>query len=121
MKLKKTHLKLFKKHISEYIEVFGLKSWDLVISIKQLTFDTLGQTSWDGTNRCVSITLNENYPYDGKNIEDSLKRTALHEVLEVFLSPIEDIASARQFLPDELDKEKHKVIRTLENIILGAA
>lgn len=49
---------------------------------------------------------------------ESLERTALHELLHVFLHDLIELA-CRQHDPDELEAAEHRVINVLESLLMG--
>jgi len=102
----------FEVHGKKYLNMFGLKSWDVVFKFVKLEDDTLAQCSWDAGNRCATLVLNTICPLD-----TDIEKCALHEVLELLMSPLEDLAMSRNVLYADYDKEKHSVLRTFENII----
>jgi len=56
---------------------------------------------------------------EGHVTDEAIKTTAVHECLELLLSPLEALAMDRGWDEIDWDKERHIVIRTLEKIIGG--
>lgn len=116
MKLNKKHFDLFKKECKKYIEKFGLCSWEINYKFKPIE-GAYGNCASKYSGRAATITLSSNFYENGKNVNKEIKRIALHECLELLISPLEAHAQARVWDADDFDKEIHIVIRTLEKLL----
>lgn len=120
-KLTKEDFSFFKKECRHWADVFGLKNWEINISKRKLDNTTYAEATFDHNNRCSDIWINSDwsgFPVDINREE--LRKTALHEVLEILLYPMRSLAENRFSVTEELiDTEVHNIIRSLENVILN--
>ncbi|MBV6341043.1 hypothetical protein [Candidatus Magnetobacterium casense] len=116
MKLNNKHFQFFKKECKKNIELLGLKGWRVFYEFSTLS-DSFGQCQWKYEGRVAKITLCNDFPKPYENIYDEIKRTAMHECLELLLSPISDMAEDRTWSKADFEKEIHSIIRTLEEIL----
>ena len=113
--------KLFKRLVNEYLAMFGLLDWRVHFAHHELE-DSRAQVSYQVYGRIATFTLSK--VWDMAPVEMSLRRSAYHEVMELMLGPLRQIACdyslndmARNNL---LDTETHVIIRRLENVYLGS-
>lgn len=116
MKLSKKHFKLFTQECERNLERLGLKSWKVYYEFKKLD-NAFGNANWDYSGRVATITLAVDFPKPFDNLKSQIKETALHECLEIFLSPLTNLATDRTFDRLDFDKEVHSIIRTLEKLV----
>lgn len=115
MKLTNKHFVFFRKECEKRIAELGLSSWCVKYAFNKLEND-YANISWNYKGRIALITLsNEFESHD--TIENQLCTTALHECLELLLSPLIDLAEDRTWCDAEFEKEKHAIIRTLEKLL----
>jgi hypothetical protein len=106
----------FKSCCQKYLKLFGLSSWKIYYLFGELK-DDFGQCRSSANGRVVTLVLSKDYSIEEKiNKRQQIQETALHEVLELLLAPLERLAMERTWSVDEYEREKHRVIRTLENI-----
>lgn len=119
MKFQNKHFKLFQKECQKWIDIFGLKGWTIYYSFENLE-NTFAECRCSYRGRVATLVLSKNgYSYkEHLTAEQSVKKSALHECLELLLSPLGDIAEDRTWCAAEYEKEKHCVIRTFENLLL---
>jgi len=112
------HFKLFKLECKKWIKEFGLIGWDVSFKHDGEENDRnwLGWCSTNCVGRSATIGLCKDW---GKTESDNyeIKRTAFHEVCELLMSRFDTIARTRIIGPDEIDEERHNIIRTMENVI----
>jgi len=116
MKLTPEHFELFKSECQKRLEQLGLKSWNIYYQFKPLK-DCFGRAEWNYLGRVATIICATDYPKPFDDLETEIKRTALHECLEIFLGTLTDLAVDRSFCRAEFDKEVHTVIRVLEKVL----
>ena len=116
MKLSQKHYQLFRAECEKNLEFLGLKGWKVYYQFKPLK-DSFGRAEWNYAGSVATITLANDFPQPYDNLEQQIKETALHECLEIFLSPLTNLAISRDFITEHFDKEVHSIIRTLEKII----
>lgn len=119
MKLTQKHFDLFRNECERWRKHLGLISWTVDYEfddLKEAYADCLAHYS----GRRATIRLNNNFPKKLSEIDlgDIIRQCALHEVLEMLLSPMVVLASDRSYDDTDYQKETHCVIRTLENILL---
>ena len=109
-KYNKQEFELFKKECEKWKDIFGLHNWRIAYK-------------WDVNERNLAscITSLEGYvatiffPKDKTNTKgDSIKTTALHEMLHVLLGRFSENAQARHATLEELGESEEEIIRTLE-------
>lgn len=108
----------FVRYCESTLRILNLQNWSVIYNFYKLE-DCYGQCITDQIGRVATIVLSkewENIPiYVDK--DKQLKLTAVHECLELLVSPLDCMARSRSFDPDEYGKEKHSIIRVLEKII----
>jgi len=114
-KAAQSDFEFFKQRCGIWLEVLSLQSWKIYYEHTSLG-DVIANCSTDYEGRVSTIRLNS-----GKiNVEitrDLLCETALHECLELLLSPMMSLAQCRSWDPCEYDRERHSVIRVLEKLL----
>ena len=107
------NFKQFKNHVKKWRDLFGLKQYRLVVELEKLEDkNTAAETNIDRQNGLAFITLNKKC----KTPKAYLDELAFHEVVEILLDPLRKMGNSN-FNWDVVDKEVHKVIRTLENVV----
>lgn len=77
----------------------------------------MAEVECDSAARLAIYRLGE---FGGEEINtDSLRRTALHECLHVFLFDLVAVASDRNATPEQLEVAEHRVINVLERVLAG--
>jgi len=109
---------LFKAECKKWIEILGLKGWEIIYKHEDNKIKGRANFHIQLIDRISVITLSKTW---GDNIvsKNSIRRSAFHEICEVFLSRIKIIAESRFINSDEIDEEIHAIIRTLENVIFN--
>ena len=113
--MNQTHLKKFQKYVKKWRDHFGLKQYRLTVNMCELSDDEYAaETSVDKNNSFAIISLSKNID---KLPDKILNEIALHEVLEILLDSLRSMSS-RHYNWQLVDREVHRVIRTLENVTL---
>jgi len=118
IKLSKKHFKKFIKYCEYWKKVLNLLNWKIYYSFSSI--DNLAQveTNYSGRNATITLSTVWNLPDNALvNIEEELERTALHEILELLLSPLESLAMDRAWDAIEYRRNMHEIIRIFENIL----
>ena len=110
--------KLFKKECDYWIKELGLQGWQVHYSHKDDENKEL--RAWISFNkladRQATISLSKDW-----NPEDPtdkiIQKCAFHEVLELLFRRFTVLAEYRCTTFDEIEEEKHNIIRTLENAV----
>ena len=119
MKTTKKDFKLFKKECTKWIDILGLKDWAIDYEHESIGLDILAQTCGDTQNRHAFLQLDvawDTYP----STPALIKRSAFHEVCELFLMDIRMGLLSRTITEIQVDTMIHQVIRTLENVLYPA-
>ncbi|HDL19928.1 MAG TPA: hypothetical protein ENH40_06715 [Nitrospirae bacterium] len=115
-KTTKEHFAIFRKECLKWIEVFGLKGWDVTIKHKKME-DCRAACTSHVVNRWAELKLNIDWNKEWEISKDRLKKDAFHEVMELFLAVISNLAEYRYTTASEIEEEIHAIIRTLENVV----
>jgi len=114
------HFAAFKDECQRWIKYFGLTEWEVVFAHEDVDDHTRADITTTQSARIAKIRLSKNWSNnpDGILCEQTVRKSAFHEVCELLLSEINLIASCR-FGYDEIDLEaaKHAIIRRLENTL----
>lgn len=111
----KKQFQVFKKECVKWIRIFGMYGWEYTFLHIDLDNDA-GTCTWpdNPAQRQLTISLNTELPH--YSMED-IKRVAFHEVMEAFFYRISFLGEARYLQPEDIDEERHNIIRTLEKVI----
>ena len=109
------HFEVFKKEVLRWLEIFGLKDWDVSIEHKEVEEDSRAICVSQVGGQLATISLSTDW--DIKPTDDNLQVHAFHEVCELLLSHMDSLARERTILPRELEVARHSVIRVLENVL----
>ena len=116
----KKQFKIFQDQVIKWLEYFGLKGWQVHFIHKKT--DARAKLIFNCVGRIATFILSADWSKiddDGIQITDhDIRKCAFHEVCELLLGRLNDMAKQR-FNLDELDvdEELHHIIRTLENVI----
>lgn len=110
---------LFKKNVNHWVKFFGLNNWKiyLVHEDTQKELDAGAWCSWNVEGRAATIGLSIDWGNHTIPTPYEIKRMAFHEVCEMMLAPMNDLAASRLWDQYSYDSEKHNVIRILENTV----
>ena len=110
------HFEIFKTECQKWIEIFGLKGWQVIYDHVKMDRDTIkADCNYSVIKRHCEIRLNTSYPHKVSN--DSIRRDAFHEVCELFIGELVTLAEYRYSTKDEIEEQAHAIIRTLENVL----
>ena len=115
----KTKLAKYVKRLKVWQRKLNLMDYELLSVLSTPIEDEPNQTitssiSWNHSNRWVSIKINEDWDEADKDLD----RIAFHEMLELRLSKLRDMASDKHNW-DDVDEQIHIVIRSLENMVFN--
>jgi hypothetical protein len=112
----------FKERITFYQQYFGLLSYNIAIlpQTKENTCATtyFGDSESDKANRRITIAYTLSFITNPKTTLEEIDKTAFHEICEVFLGKLRDMASIG-ISELHVDNEIHLIIRTLENTLFS--
>ncbi|MHB1000466.1 MAG: hypothetical protein ACYC27_14600 [Armatimonadota bacterium] len=106
---------LFQKEFNRWVEIFGLKQWEVIFTNKP-DDDGRAGVDWEIPSYIVKVNLSTIwYGYDDPVSDDEIRISAFHEACELLLAPIHACMSRRYLMKHEVEEELHVLIRTLEN------
>ena len=112
MKTTKKQYDLFVKKIHDFIEVFGLKSWDITFQYGGQDPDDQASVIFDLGNRVCTFGFSKTSSV--KLSDKKISKLAFHEVCELFFSDFRIHMNQSDEIVDQIIHEK---IRTMENIL----
>lgn len=122
LKTTKKQFEIFKKECEYWVKEFGMLGWRFYFSHESLT-DCYACCFWPDKSeyRNFTITFNKDLNERDKDIftTNFIKKVAFHEVMEAFLFRISYIGECRYIQPEEINEERHHLIRTLEKVVFG--
>ena len=119
MKITPEHFEIFKKECQKWIEIFGLKNWQINYVHKKLE-KARARTSFNCVGGIATIFLNTNWDEDATYYFDvnDIRKSAFHEVCELLLGRLNNMVEQRYALHGEdAEEEVHRIIRILENVL----
>ena len=117
MKTTDLEFELFKKYFNIWIEKFGLKNWQFVFEIGDVSNGMISEAEWVYSNKLAIIILNKEHQISFN--DDVLDRVAFHEISHVLLSGYQYLMENNLTKEEFRDPVDHDVIRTLENLIFS--
>ena len=118
-KTTKKDFELFKSECEKWIEFFGLKGWQISFSYEKLSKGK-AECTYNIVNRSVLLSFNKQWNTESENDKitpENIKRDAFHEVSEMLLCKLRNLAEYRFTTQYEIDEAVHEIIRTLENVV----
>lgn len=113
----KKQFELFEREARKWLDKLGLKDWCVYVLHRDLEDEsTVAQCRWETEQRIANLVLNTSV--SSPKGAHEIRRAALHECLELLLIGCTE-AMRRSVCEDLVDVETHKVIRALENLLLG--
>ncbi len=116
-KTSKKDFVLFKVECEKWIDIFGIKSFEIFYDHSDYLRDNKASCTSYSVNRWATLRLNSTWDNYWKLTEENIKRCAFHEVIELLLAPLVNCAESRYVSENEIDEQAHTVIRTLENVL----
>jgi hypothetical protein len=117
MKITKKKFRYFVKRCEYWRKFFGLYGWKIYYFLEE---DPEGACfAWITSNcrtRIASISLNTIWE-DRTPTKDALNNTALHEILHLLLSKMQELGLDRFINKGDLQEAAEETIRVLENAI----
>jgi len=118
MKTTKADFELFCREAEKWIEIFGLKDWEVKFNHLKGNGQDYAVCSTNPDGRTAKIELYKTWPEpDIKKTENEIKTSAFHEVCHIFLETLVSCARARFIMSHELEEAGHGIIRTLEKVL----
>lgn len=118
MKTSKKDFLLFQKECLKWINIFGLKSYEVWFKWEMLNENRAELSDISTVDRIATIKLAKDFGANNTFDKNEIRRVAFHEVMELFLTPYYCAAQQRWgLIQADIDEINHNIIRTLENVV----
>lgn len=105
---------LFAKSVQKWQQVLSLGDWRIEKGMKPAKA-AMASVEFNDIARLATYRLGD---FGAEKITpDSLDKTALHELLHVFLHDLITVAQDPKSSQDEIDMQEHRVVNLLENLL----
>ena len=105
---------LFAQSVKKWQQVLSLGDWRIEKGIKPAKA-AMASVEFNDIARLATYRLGD---FGAEKITpDSLDKTALHELLHVFLHDLITVAQDPKSSQDEIDTQEHRVVNLLENLL----
>ena len=105
---------LFAKSVKKWQQVLSLGDWRIEKGMKPAKA-AMASVEFNDIARLATYRLGD---FGAEKITpDSLDKTALHELLHVFLHDLITVAQDPKSSQDEIDMQEHRVVNLLENLL----
>ena len=108
--------KLFKQECQKWIDYLGLKDWYIVYEQAGEDIEAKADITYNTTDGVARIRLAKEWD-DTDHNDQSIRRTAFHEICELLISKMYTYGKDRFCSDLELKTASHEIIRTLENTL----
>ena len=106
--------KLFAESVKKWQQVLSLGDWRIEKGIKPAKA-AMASVEFNQGARLATYRLGD---FGAEKITpDSLDKTALHELLHIFLHDLMDVATDPKSSDEEIEMQEHRVINLLENLL----
>jgi hypothetical protein len=119
MKITQKQFKIFRSEVEKWIDFFGLKDWQALFLFEKLK-DNRAEIRYNCVSGIAVFVLNTEWnELDISWVNDeSIKKAGFHEVCELLLGRLVDMADQRYDVTEAgIEEEKHRIIRILENVL----
>lgn len=104
----------FDGYVVYWQDLLNLRDWRIERSRKPAK-DSMAEVEFDDCQRLATYRLGD---FGGEVInKNTLNKTALHEVLHVFLKDLTAVCRDPKSSEDQLDAAEHRVINVLEKVL----
>jgi hypothetical protein len=105
---------LFAKSVQKWQQVLSLGDWRIEKGMKPAKA-AMASVEFNDIARLATYRLGD---FGAEKItQESLDKTALHELLHVFLHDLITVAQDPKSSQDEIDMQEHRVVNLLENLL----
>ena len=106
--------KLFAQSVKKWQQVLSLGDWRIEKGSKPAK-EAMASVEFNQTARLATYRLGD---FGAERISpESLDRTALHELLHIFLYDLMCVATDPKSSDEEIEMQEHRVINLLENLL----
>ena len=104
----------FAQSVKKWQQVLNLGDWRIEKGLKPAK-NAMASVEFNDAARLATYRLGD---FGAEKITpDSLDRTALHELLHIFLYDLLYVAADRQASDEQREKEEHRIINLLEHLL----
>jgi len=108
------HAELFAQSVKKWQQVLNLGDWRIEKGLKPAK-QAMASVEFNDGARLAIYRLGD---FGAEKITpESLHKTALHELLHVFLHDLMTVAQDPKSSEDDLEKEEHRIINLLERLL----
>ena len=108
------HTQLFAQSVRKWQQVLSLGDWRIEKGSKPAK-EAMASVEFNQTARLATYRLGD---FGAEKITpESLDRTALHELLHIFLYDLMCVATDPKSSDEEIEMQEHRVINLLENLL----
>ena len=108
------HAELFAQSVQKWQQVLSLGDWRIEKGLKPAKA-AMASVEFNQGARLATYRLGD---FGAEKITpDSLDKTALHELLHIFLHDLMDVATDPKSSDEEIEMQEHRVINLLENLL----
>jgi hypothetical protein len=108
------HAELFAQSVKKWQQMLSLGDWRIEKGLKPAKA-AMASVEFNDTARLATYRLGD---FGAEKITpESLDKTALHELLHVFLHDLMTVATDPKTSEDILEKEEHRIINLLERLL----
>lgn len=113
----KKHFEIYQKECEKWIDKLGLTDWEASFNQGKRR-DCAAWLSFDCLNRCATFHFSDEQTFADLNPQQ-IKANARHEVLELLLGRLRDLAGQRYgLMQEDIDEECHVIIERLQKVII---
>lgn len=113
------HFEFFQEECLKWVEVFGLRNWEIAFKHEKYDDSNYATTQYNWVSGWANIYLEVDWGKDHPVTKAELKRTALHEVLEIVLAPLYALTQEEGIFPRRAEGAAHDIIRRMENVFFN--
>ena len=112
------HAAKFAGHVATWCEALSLGDWRVNVSDGRSNRKVMAEVfKTDLEQRSAAIRLGKDW--GAQEVSDlELNKTALHEVLHIFLFELITAAQTKDIDPDTLSSHEHRIINVLERLLV---
>lgn len=113
MKTTKAHFEIFKQEFRRWVEILGLKDWELFFEHDDKK--NRASVSYNIVSKIATVYLGNNWTHIKAITDYDLSRVAFHEACELMLGRLMEVGRSRYVSEVEFEEAGHDIIRRLEN------
>ncbi len=117
MKLTKRHYDVFRNECLRLWKLWKFDGWQLNIGRGKLSEGAAAHEIANISQRRITITFTNSWPYDALPSRGDLIGYARHEMVHALLEPLATLGECRYVTNDEVDAGNHEVLRRLMRIL----